>query len=53
MLQDLMLGRPMEIEAMVGAVCELGRLVGVATPTIEMIYALVKQRAVEAGCLPS
>ena len=29
MLQDLMLGRPMEIEAMVGAVCELGRLVGV------------------------
>ena len=53
MLQDLTLGRPMEIEAVVGAVCELGRLTGVATPTIDMVYALVKQRAVEAGCLPS
>ena len=52
MLQDLDSGRPMEIEAVVGAVCELGRLVGVATPTIDMVYALVKQRAVEAGCLP-
>ena len=52
MLQDLDSGRPMEIEAVVGAVCELGRLTGVATPTIDMVYALVKQRAVEAGCLP-
>ena len=52
MLQDLDQGRPMEIEALVGAVCELGRLTGVATPTIDMVYALVKQRAVETGCLP-
>ena len=52
MLQDLTQGRPMEIEAVVGAVCELGRLVGVATPTIDMVYALVKRRAVEAGCWP-
>ena len=52
MLQDLTQGRPMEIEALVGAVCELGRLVGVATPAIDMVYALVKQRAIEAGCLP-
>ena len=52
MLQDLTQGRPMEIEAVVGAVCELGRLVGVATPAIDMVYALVKQRAVESGCLP-
>ena len=43
MLQDLTQGRPMEIEALVGAVCELGRLVGVATPAIDMVYALVKQ----------
>ena len=52
MLQDLTQGRPMEIEALVGAVCELGRLVGVATPAIDMVYALVKRRAIEAGCLP-
>ena len=24
----------------------------VPTPTIDMVYALVKQRAVEAGCMP-
>jgi 2-dehydropantoate 2-reductase len=52
MLQDLSLGRPMEIDAMVGAVAELGRLVGIATPTIDAVYALVRRRAIEAGCYP-
>lgn len=52
MLQDLMLGRLMEIDAVVGAVAELGRLTGVATPTIDAVYALVRQRANEAGCYP-
>ena len=42
----------MEFEALVGAVAELGRLVGIATPTIDSVYALVRQRAVEAGCYP-
>ena len=45
MLQDLTLGRPLEIDAMVGAVQELGGLVGVATPTIDLIHALLAQRA--------
>jgi len=53
MLQDLMLGRPMEIDALVGAVAELGRLVGVATPTIDAVFALARRRAIEAGCYPS
>lgn len=53
MLQDLEQGRPMEIEAVVGVVTELGRLVGVHTPTIDLIYALVVQRAREAGCSPA
>ncbi len=53
MLQDLTLGRPMEIEALVGAVAELGRLVGIATPTIDAVYALVRRRAIEVGCYPS
>ena len=52
MLQDLTLGRPMEIEPLVGSVVELGRIVGVATPTIELIYNLVVLRAREAGCYP-
>lgn len=51
MLQDLELGRPMEIDALVTAVQELGRLAGVATPTIDVVEALVRQRAKLAGCL--
>jgi 2-dehydropantoate 2-reductase len=45
MLQDFELGRPMEIDALVAAVSELGRLVGAATPTIDAVLALVKLRA--------
>lgn len=52
MLQDLERGRPMEIDALVGVVAELGRLVGVPTPTIDTVYRLVRRRAVEAGCYP-
>ncbi len=50
MLQDLELGRPMEIDALVGAVQELGVLVGVPTPTLDTVLGLVKQRARLAGC---
>lgn len=50
MLQDLERGRPMEIDALVTAVQELGRLVQVATPTIDTVLALVQQRARIAGC---
>jgi 2-dehydropantoate 2-reductase len=35
MLQDLERGRPMEIDALVTAVREMGELVGVPTPTID------------------
>lgn len=52
MLQDLERGRPIELEALTGVVVELGHLVGVPTPTIEMIYGLTRQRAREAGCYP-
>lgn len=50
MLQDLDMGRPMEIDALVGAVQELGRLVEQPTPTLDTVLALVKQRARLAGC---
>ena len=39
MLQDVEHGRAIELEALVGAVVELGRITGVPTPTIEAIYA--------------
>lgn len=42
MLQDIEMGRPTEVDALVGAVAELGRLVGVSTPHIDSVYASVK-----------
>jgi 2-dehydropantoate 2-reductase len=45
MLQDLERGRSMEIEPMVGAVQELGRLTGVPTPAVDIVLALIRQRA--------
>jgi 2-dehydropantoate 2-reductase len=50
MLQDLELGRPMEIDALLTAVQEMGEITGVATPTIDVVLALVRQRARIAGC---
>lgn len=42
MLQDIEAGRPTEIDAIVGAVAELGKLTQVSTPHIDAIYASVK-----------
>ena len=39
MLQDVENGRTLELEALVGAVIELGRITGLATPTIAAIHA--------------
>ncbi len=50
MLQDLELGRPMEIDALVASVQELGRIVEVTTPAIDTVLSLVRQRARLAGC---
>ena len=49
MLQDLERGRPMEIDALVAVVQEMGQLTGIATPTIDTVLALVRQRAKMAG----
>jgi 2-dehydropantoate 2-reductase len=49
MLQDLEKGRPMEIDALVRGVAELGDAVGVETPAIDMVLALVTARAKAAG----
>jgi 2-dehydropantoate 2-reductase len=42
MLQDVEAGRTLELEALVGAVVELGRITETPTPTIEAIYAVTK-----------
>jgi 2-dehydropantoate 2-reductase len=42
MLQDLESGRPLELEAIVGAVVELGERLGVAMPSTRALYACAK-----------
>lgn len=53
MLQDLEQGRAMEIDALLGAVVEMGDLVGIDTPILDTVLALVVQRAQLAGCYPA
>lgn len=40
MLQDVEMGRPLELQALVGAVIELGQITQTPTPTIDSVYAL-------------
>jgi len=52
MLQDLESGRPMELEAVVGAVVELGERLGVAMPHTRTVYActrLLSSHALSVG----
>ena len=42
MLQDLEAGRPMELEALVGAVVELGERVGLPMPYTRTVYDCTK-----------
>ena len=52
-LQDLERGKPLEIDAIVGVVAEIGRLAGVKTPTVDAVYALCRMLAVERGLYPA
>lgn len=45
MLQDFEAGRPMEIESIIGVVPELGRIANIPTPTIDLILALMRRKA--------
>jgi 2-dehydropantoate 2-reductase len=42
MLQDVEAGRPLELDALVGAVREIGARVGVPTPTIDALYGMTR-----------
>jgi 2-dehydropantoate 2-reductase len=50
MLQDLERGRPMEIDALLGAVVELGTMLEQPMTACEMVLALVRERARQSGC---
>lgn len=50
MLQDLERGRTMEVDALVTAVQEMGRLLKVPSPTLDIVLGLVQQRARVADC---
>jgi 2-dehydropantoate 2-reductase len=45
MHQDVEKRRPLEVDAIVGAVVELARKAGIATPMIDAIHALIAERA--------
>jgi 2-dehydropantoate 2-reductase len=47
MLQDLEAGRPLELDALVASVSELGKLVSIPTPTIDMVLDLVRLKISE------
>ena len=49
MWQDLDMGRPMEIDALVGSVKELGRITNTPTPTIDTVLGLIQMRGKLAG----
>ncbi|MFO1204300.1 MAG: 2-dehydropantoate 2-reductase [Burkholderiales bacterium] len=42
MLQDVEVGRVLEVDALIGAVVELGRMTDTPTPHIDTVYALTK-----------
>ncbi len=48
-VQDLQLGRPMEIDAIFVQPLELARLVGVPTPTLDLLVTLAQLRSRAAG----
>lgn len=55
MLQDIEAGKAVELDALLGAVMELGRLTNVATPLLDSVFAMVallsRQLAMQRGRL--
>lgn len=45
MLQDVEAGRPTELDSLLGVVIELAQIVGIATPTLNLVYDLAKFRS--------
>jgi len=53
MLQDLEAGKAMEIDALVTAVQEMGRITGHPTPTLDVVLGLVQQLGRTHGLYPT
>ena len=53
MLQDTLAGRPLEIDALVGAVHEIGTRLGIAMPHIGALLGLTRLMARERGLYPA
>lgn len=49
MLQDVEAGRPIELEALLGAPREIARLVGVPTPALDRLYGVTRLMAENLG----
>jgi 2-dehydropantoate 2-reductase len=52
MLQDCEAGRPLELDALVGAVREIGAHLGLATPHIDALFGLTRLMAQQRGLYP-
>ena len=52
MLQDVEAGKPVELDAILGAVIELASRSGIRTPANENVYALARMRAMTLGLFP-
>jgi 2-dehydropantoate 2-reductase len=52
MLQDVEAGRAIELDAIVGAVREIGQRVGVATPAIDALFGLTRLMGRVRGLYP-
>ncbi|MEM8795255.1 MAG: 2-dehydropantoate 2-reductase [Pseudomonadota bacterium] len=53
MLQDFLAKKPMEIDALVTAVQEMGRITGKPTPTLDVVLGLVQQLAMSHDLYPT
>lgn len=51
MLQDVEAGRPIELEALLGAPREIGKRAGIATPQLDRLYAMIRLMARNLGLL--
>lgn len=52
MLQDVEAGKPVELDALVGAVREIGQICGVPTPFTDALLGLARLQAREKGLMP-
>jgi 2-dehydropantoate 2-reductase len=53
MLQDVEAGRPIELEALLGAPREIGRNLGIETPALDRLYGVTRLMGESLGLLPS